>query len=265
MSQWFDVLYRRRSENKIDEESKKNPSTNSVSSDKEQVDSSVTEQGKGDRRGLKRAPALSGIPSRWSLEVQKIVFHLRPDMSNPDAPRNIVFSGVQRGPGVSTICYLVAHHLATEGYQNRVLYVNFNPAAMAPVMQNADATFQIGQELSESEVCIFDDSTLTTVAIRSENKQAVSIASGWLYEFIAHAKTQFDWILVDAPPFFASPETYSVARACDGVVLVLKSGETRYPALKALVADLNSLGIPIMGTVLNFRQYPLPKWLLRYV
>jgi hypothetical protein len=48
-------------------------------------------------------------------------------------------------------------------------------------------------------------------------------------------------------------------------VLVLKSGESRYPALNGLVSDLDALGIKVIGTVLNFRQYPIPRWILKYI
>ena len=253
MSQWFDTLYRASSRSE-------NPAETAMSDEPEQdakSDSAASIR-------LERPVPLVGIPNRWSLEVQKVVFHLRPVAGDQNAPHHIVFSGLQRGPGVTTISYLVAHHIATEGYQQRVLYVNFNPDPRAPAMPNADATVMIGEPLDATGY-YKNNSTLTNLAIRSDSAQAVSIASGWLYEFISHAREHYDWILVDAPPFFATPETYSVAKACDGVVLVLKSGETRYPAMKALVSDLDSLGIPIIGTVLNFRQYPLPKWLLRYV
>jgi Mrp family chromosome partitioning ATPase len=257
MSQWFDTLY------------KKNDGTSTPDATPDTADgvdlSALTGKNSSSRKLLQRPAPLSGIPSRWSLEVQKVVFHLRPEVGDQSAPHHVVFSGLQRGPGVSTICFLVAHHIATEGYQQRVLYVNFNPAPSAPAMPNADATLYIGQPIDENLDYHLGGSTLTSLAIRSSGSQSVSIASGWLYEFMSHARAHYEWVFVDAPPFFATPETYSIAKACDGVVLVLKSGETRYPALKALVSDLDSLGIPIIGTVLNFRQYPLPKWLLRYV
>lgn len=255
MSEWFETLYKKSA--KTDSP----PGTDAFG----EAGHTQIEAESGARKGLERPAPLTGIPSRWSLEVQKVVFHLRPVAGDANAPHHIVFSGLQRGPGVTTICYLVAHHIATEGYLQRVLYVNFNPAPNAPAMPNADATLFIGQSFEEKLDYYQNGSTLTSLAIRSSGTQAVSIASGWLYEFISHARQHYDWIFVDAPPFFGTPETYSVAKACDGVVLVLKSGETRYPALKALVSDLDSLGIPIIGTVLNFRQYPLPKWLLRYV
>jgi Mrp family chromosome partitioning ATPase len=263
MSQWFDVLYRRQARDK-------NVAIGALAAEPDDVSEETPSEKKarrseGVKARLQRVAPIAGIPNRWSLEVQRIVFHLRPVVDDPEAPRNIVFSGVQGGPGVSTICYLVAHYLATEGYDQRVLYVNFDPSASAPQMTSADATLRIGDTLQEDAPYLNNNSTLTTVAIRGDSKQAVSTASGWLYEFMASATEHFDWILVDSPPFFVSPETYSVAKVCDGVVLVLKSGETRYPALKALVADLDSLGINIIGTVLNFRQYPLPRWLLRYV
>lgn len=250
MSQWFDTLYR--------------PPTEAGSVPDDPPPSVTPPPHTAEKRSLLRPPPLEGIPSRWSLEVQKVVFHLRPVADDQDVPHHIVFSGLQRGPGVTTISYLVAHHIATEGYQQRVLYVNFNPNPKAPGIANADATLYIGQDIEKANYH-GNNSTLTNLAIRSNSTQAVSIASGWLYEFVSHARQHYDWILVDAPPFFTTPETYSIAKACDGVILVLKSGETRYPAMKALVSDLESLGIPIIGTVLNFRRYPLPKWLLRYV
>lgn len=258
MSQWFDTIYKIKSCAPLSETAPDGKEIDAADPEQVGLDSSI-------RKGLERPAPLAGIPSRWSLEVQKVVFHLRPVAGDENAPHHIVFSGLQRGPGVSTICYLVAHHIATEGYQQRVLYVNFNPVASAPAMPNADATLFIGQPIEDGSHYYNSNSTLTSLAIRSSGPQAVSIASGWLYEFISHARQHYDWIFVDAPPFFGTPETYSIAKACDGVVLVLKSGATRYPALKALVSDLDSLGIPIIGTVLNFRQYPLPKWLLRYV
>ena len=71
-------------------------------------------------------------------------------------------------------------------------------------------------------------------------------------------------IIIDAPPFFAAPETFSLAKASDGVVLILRAGVSRHPAVNALVSDLDQLGIPVLGTVLNYRQYPIPQWLLRF-
>ncbi len=259
MSKWFDTLYR--SAQEPEDSSGEKPQIDHEGTAPDPASDTVT----GSKRQLHRPPPLTGIPNRWSLEVQKVVFHLRPVAGDEKAPHHIVFSSLQKGPGVTTISYLVAHHIATEGRQQRVLYVNFNPQPSAPAMPNADATLYIGEDIEADADFHHSDSTLTNLAIRSNSTQADSIASGWLYEFISYARQHYDWILVDAPPFFGSPETYSVAKACDGVVLVLKSGETRYPAMKALVSDLDSLGIPIIGTVLNFRQYPLPKWLLRYV
>lgn len=258
MTHWFDVLYRRTPPQPDPAEITEKP----ADAEKEAKDQQPLFAFQS--HALIKPPPLQGIPSRWSLEIQKIVFHLRPVVDDAEAPHHIVFSGIQRGSGNTTICYLVAHHVATERFDQKVLYIDLNPSVSAPPLTSADHAFKIGDVINANDFGEINR-TLTSVSIRPSGEHSVSITSGWLYDFIALARQEFDWILVDAPPFFATPETYSVAKACDGVVLVLKSGETRYPALKALASDLDSLGIPIIGTVLNFRQYPIPKWLLRYV
>jgi cellulose biosynthesis protein BcsQ len=175
-----------------------------------------------------------------------------------------MFSSTQKGSGTTTICYLVAHHLASERDDQRILHVDFSADRRRPAMPGTETILTIGQPLA---VDLFAniDRTFTRVAIRPGEDHSVAGCSGWVREFLAHARRHCDWIFVDAPSFYAVPETYGVAKACDGVVLVLKSGESRYPALNALVGDLDALGIKTVGTVLNFRQYPIPRWLLKYI
>jgi Mrp family chromosome partitioning ATPase len=79
------------------------------------------------------------------------------------------------------------------------------------------------------------------------------------------SRNHCDWIIVDVPPFFSTPESYTVSQLCDGTIMVLKSGETRYTALTGLVADLEQVGIRLLGVIMNFRQYPIPRWLLKYI
>lgn len=264
MSRWFDILYRQKPV--TGKGAVNGPSAHAPAPEVPSPSRMLTDEDCIGGSAIYEKPTalLSGIPNRWSLEIQKIVFHLRPEVRDESAPHHIVFSGMQKSSGTTTLSYLVAHHLATERNDQRVLYVDFNPSITASPPAGLDQAFLIGQEVPDD--CFSDiRSTLTSLSIRPGGQHSVSVTSGWLNEFMAIAKRHFNWIIFDCPPFFTTPETYSAAKECDGVVLVLRSGETRHPAIKALVSDLESLGIVIIGTVLNFRQYPLPKWLLRYV
>lgn len=258
MSRWFDILYRR--------EDQAASAPGDPDQDVSPVIGAAPAGGEGfapGRSGLRPAPPLHGLPGRWALEVQKIVFHLNRGGDEP-SPRRIVFSGMQKQGGTTTICYLVAHHLATESNEQRVVYIDFNADPKRKPMPGATMSLQIGQALT-GQLFSAITHTFTHVSISPADERQAATASAWLRQLMTLSRQHCDWVLVDAPPFFAAPEAYSVAKACDGVVLVLKSGETRYPALNALVADLELLGIKVLGTVLNFRQYPIPRWLLKYI
>lgn len=258
MSRWFDILYRRE-----EPASSTSVGFDGAASSAVEAPPAGAEGLAPGRRGLRPAPPLQGLPGRWALEVQKIVFHLNRAGEEPSA-RHIVFSGMQKQGGTTTICYLVAHHLATERNDQRVVYIDFNVDLKREPMPGATLSLRIGQPLTEQLFSAITH-TFTHVSIGPGDERQAATASAWLRELMALARPHCDWVLVDAPPFFAASETYSVAKVCDGVVLVLKSGETRYPALNALVADLEMLGIKVLGTVLNFRQYPIPRWLLKYI
>lgn len=258
MSQWFDILYR----------SPGTPPPPDPVAETPPVDASPAAPpplpGEGGNP-LQATPPLQGIPDRWRLEIQKVAFHLQGcDAQARGQKKCLLFSAPANRTGTTTICYLVAHHLATELHNKKVLHIDFSTSRSKPAHAGVDAHLQIGDALPR-ELLAGIDKTLTRISIRPNGDQSVAAATAWSREFMAAAKEHCDWILIDSPPFFAAPETYAIAKASDGVVLVLRSGETRYPALNGLVADLASLGIPLVGSILNFRQFPIPRWLLKYI
>lgn len=260
MSRWFDILYR--SADHFPTQPPRESAEQPLPPPERMSGSTDAPPGTG--RSLQQTSPLPGIPNRWRLEIQKIAFHLQGQDKGEQGNRSLVFSAPAGRAGTTTICYLVAHHLATELHDKKILHIDFSANKNKPAHAGVDAHLRIGDELPED---LFSgiQKALTRISIRPNGDQSVAAASAWSREFMAKAREHCDWILIDSPPFFSAPETYSIAKACDGVVLALKSGETRYPALNALVADLTSLGIPIIGTVLNFRQFPIPRWLLKYI
>ena len=87
----------------------------------------------------------------------------------------------------------------------------------------------------------------------------------WFRDFMTIAHKAYDIVVVDAPPFAHTPTAYAPAKASDGVVLVLRCGETRYPAINTLVNDLNEMGVATLGAILNHRQYAIPNALLKLI
>ena len=72
-------------------------------------------------------------------------------------------------------------------------------------------------------------------------------------------RNQFDHVLVDAPPVAASSGFLTLVTLAEGVVLVLKAGHTRRPAVLLAIEELETAGVKVLGAVLNQREYPIPE------
>lgn len=261
MSDWFDILYRREEPQAA---AFAEPVAEACARGSESMAVGGGSSAPPPRGQLKSAPPLPRMPSRWVLELQKAAFLLGQATDQATGSRVVVFSGLQRESGVSTVSYLVAHYLAAEKPDRRVLHVDFSMEKKRSGRQGSDIHLKIGQEVSDA---IFVDSSLslTRLSIRPGEEGGASNCSRWFCTFIELSRRHCDWVIVDAPPFFSTPESYSLSQSCDGVVLLLKSGATRYPALNGLVADLEQVGIKVLGAIMNFRRYPIPQWLLQHL
>jgi hypothetical protein len=212
---------------------------------------------------LRPPPPLPSLPHRWVLEIQKIVFHLAESAPADVECPTILFSGVQRKVGTTTVSYIAAHQLAVEYGNLKVLYIDCRLDEAGTEESGKHGTvIKVGDPI-DPEWFEAGASTLRRVSIRLGDGRSAAVAR-WFREFIGSARQAHRAIIIDAPPFFAAPETFSLAKTSDGVVLILRAGISRHPAVNALVSDLDQLGIPVLGTVLNYRQYPIPQWLLRF-
>jgi len=78
-------------------------------------------------------------------------------------------------------------------------------------------------------------------------------------------KKQYRFILVDSPPVIPFIDTAILCDMVDGVVLVVESEMTRAQVVDFAIERLKSSGAEILGTILNKRQFHIPKWLYRFL
>lgn len=217
-------------------------------------------------RSLKPPPPLPALPNRWILEIQKVVFHLTASIPENVLCPTILFSGMHRKTGATTISYVVAHQMAVEYGNQMVLYIDCRhiDGSKADGSDKHTTVINVGDPISPN---LFESESysLSRISVRLGDGKSVAAIANWFREFINAARLKHRAIVIDAPPFFAAPETFSLAKASDGVVIVLRAGLSRYSAVNALIADLEQLGIYVLGTVLNYRQYPIPKMLLKFM
>ena len=73
--------------------------------------------------------------------------------------------------------------------------------------------------------------------------------------------TEFDFSILSCSP--VSWLTASIGQACDGLVLVLTANKTRRLVAAQIKAQLSKAQVPLLGTVLAERRFPVPQGLYR--
>jgi protein-tyrosine kinase len=66
---------------------------------------------------------------------------------------------------------------------------------------------------------------------------------------------KFAYLLVDAPALSECSDALSLAKVCDGALLVVQSGGVTYQELRQAAHLLQGCGLPLLGTVLNRTPY----------
>ena len=66
---------------------------------------------------------------------------------------------------------------------------------------------------------------------------------------------KFAYLLVDAPALSECSDALSIAKVCDGALLVVQSGGVTHQELRQAAHLLQGCGLPLLGTVLNRTPY----------
>ncbi|MDD5712039.1 MAG: polysaccharide biosynthesis tyrosine autokinase [Smithellaceae bacterium] len=77
------------------------------------------------------------------------------------------------------------------------------------------------------------------------------LGSHRMTDFLSKARETYERIIIDSPPITAVTDAAVLSQYVDGVVLVIRSGETHREVIKNGIAQLRSVNAHILGAVLN--------------
>ncbi len=98
----------------------------------------------------------------------------------------------------------------------------------------------------------FGDGRLTVIgAGPAAPNPAQLLASASMASLLAKLRTGYDYVIVDAPPLLPVADSTGLALLTDGVLLVVRHGNTTQDQLKQTRATLERVGAKTFGTVLN--------------
>jgi polysaccharide biosynthesis transport protein len=206
-----------------------------------------------------------GTVSRWATEealrlVQQIFL-----LQAQEPPRVVVFAGIDHGNGCSGICAGVAETLARNA-RGRVCLVEANfrsPAlpgmfgvpnhhGLTEALRREDPIASFAKPVGQSNLWLLSSGTLAA-------DSPSLLASETLRARIEELRSQFEFVIVDAPPLTRYSDAVVLGQLSDGLVLVLEADATRREVASVVADTLRAAKIPILGAVLNKRTFPIPE------
>jgi len=77
------------------------------------------------------------------------------------------------------------------------------------------------------------------------------VTSARLPRLLARLREQFELVLIDSPPVLATAEAVVLASSVDGVVLVVRAGQTDRGSVEQAMRQITGVGACLVGAVLN--------------
>jgi protein-tyrosine kinase len=184
----------------------------------------------------------------------------------PEALRTVLFSGTEPGNGCSWTCARAAEILASQ-VSGAVCVVDAN--LRSPGLHQE---FGVENHHGLSDSLLANDPIESFIRTLRPNLAILScganpsggralLSSDRMRSRLAELNKEFDYVLIDATSVSLGNETVSLARAADGVVLILKANSSRRESVREAVQQFENANVRVLGAVLNQRTFPVPPGL----
>lgn len=175
-----------------------------------------------------------------------------------DAPRQVVFLGVEGENGSSSVCANAGRILAASTSKPVcVVDANLRSARLSGIL-GVNRTMSIaGKPLEEQCTQIASNLWLAGIDLMTDGR-GVFLPVEELKNRLTQLRSVFEYLLIDAPGVRVSRDGELVALAADAAVLVVEANETRRTRAAKAKESLEAAGVRILGTVLNNRSFPIP-------
>ena len=89
------------------------------------------------------------------------------------------------------------------------------------------------------------------------------LSNSRMQKLIEICRAEYDYVIVDCPPISLVVDAAVVAPLCDGIVMVVGSGNVPYRMAQGALEQLEATGCPILGAVLNMVDQKNDKYYYR--
>ena len=182
-----------------------------------------------------------------------------------DAPRVVLFCGVDDSDGAGHICARASEILATQtgasvcvvetNPQLSVLHRHFrldNLGGLSDALVESGPIREFAQRVAYTNLWVLPWGSAAA-------EWQTLLASDRLQSRTSELRAEFDYVLIDAPSATFCAGVVSLGRLADGAILVIKSESTRREAARRAKENLQAAKVRVLGAVLNDRKFPIPE------
>lgn len=183
----------------------------------------------------------------------------------PNAPRSVLFAGIDPGDGCTSVCAATAESLAatTPGsvcvvdanFRNPSLHKHFevsNATGLADAIMQPGPIHSFAQNVAGTNLWVVPAGTVAAGAQGLLGTDAMRAR-------MAELNQTFEHVLVDSPALNKSSDALVLGRLVDGVLMVLQSNTTRRETARTAIAGMRNANVNVLGAVLNKRTFPIPQ------
>jgi Mrp family chromosome partitioning ATPase len=208
---------------------------------------------------------LSQMAREETLRLVQRLFLQQPQKG----PRAVLFAGIEQGTGCSQICLLVAETLRSAVSGSICLVdANFRSPSLPRLLGTTNGYGLTNALLEDGPVRTFVRPLHITnawlLSCGSLGPGSLNLLNSQRMKArFEELRTQFDYLLIDAPSLSRYADATALGRLTDGVVLVLEANSTRKETALNVMDNLRAAQINVLGAVLNKRTFPIPELLYR--
>ncbi|KMT60361.1 putative capsular polysaccharide biosynthesis protein [Listeria fleischmannii 1991] len=172
----------------------------------------------------------------------------------------LMFTSANKGEGKTLCISKIAQEAARQGKRVLLIDLDLHRPRLSKSLcgQNTKGLMNILREdgdLNDYVLSLNEDNLYLLPTGPLPPNPLEVISSDTLKELIAAISEDFDYVFIDTPPVRILSDSRVVATLCDGVIFVVKNGETKMQELKEAKEAISKTGTPIIGAILNGYTY----------
>jgi succinoglycan biosynthesis transport protein ExoP len=196
---------------------------------------------------------LGQVASEETLRLVQRIFL----QDTQNAPRAVLFAGIDQGNGCSQVCLRIAETL-TSTVRGSVCLVeaNFRSPSLLGLLGTRNHPGLTDSLLTEGPIRSFarpleiDNVWLLSCGALTADSPYL-LNSDRIRDRFDELRNEFDYILVHGPSLTRYADATALGRLTDGLVLVLEANSTRKEAALRVIDNLRAAQIQVLGAVLT--------------